>query len=165
MKRKFFMNETELKEWFFQQLIKREDGCWEWPHCKTQKGYGQFRHNNKITFSHRYVLEKKLGRPIANKMMACHSCHNRACCNPEHIREGTAKENTQDMLSAGREARPELTVCLGEKHGLSKLTNEDVIEIRRLRGSVSVRQLARDYGVAPSQISSIQLRKTWKHVE
>jgi hypothetical protein len=96
--------------------------------------------------------------------MACHSCHNRACCNPEHIREGTAKENTKDMLDANRQAPKELTIRRGENHGMSKLTNAQVTEIRRLQGSESVHHIARQFKVSPSVVSNIHLRKTWIHI-
>jgi hypothetical protein len=157
-------NKINIDEWFEQQLDKKESGCWEWTRYKSQKGYGQFHYNGKTTFTHRYVLEKKIGRPIFKGYMACHSCHNRACCNPEHIREGTAKENTKDMLDAGRQATREKTAQYGEKHGLSKLTNKDVLEIRNLKDSLSVRQIAKKFDISPSVISNIHLRKTWKHI-
>lgn len=157
-------HKIDVDEWFSQQLDRKESGCWDWIRCKSQKGYGQFRYNGKTTFTHRYVLEKKLGRPIHPGFMACHSCHNRACCNPEHIREGTAKENTKDMIDANRQAPKEITACYGEKHGMSKLTEADVVEIRTLRDTDSVHQVAKKFGVSPSTISNIQLRKTWSHV-
>lgn len=154
----------DIHEWFSTQLDKEESGCWEWARCKTQKGYGQFHHNGKTIFTHRFVLETKLGRPILNGMMACHSCHNRACCNPDHIREGTAKENTRDMLDANRQATGEQTTHRGEDHGMSKLTADQVIEIRKLRNTASGRQVAKQFGVSPSVVSSIQLGKTWNHI-
>jgi hypothetical protein len=153
-----------IHEWFSQQLDKKESGCWEWKRYKTQKGYGQFHYNGKTTFTHRFVLETKLGRPIFEGFMACHSCHNRACCNPDHIREGTARENTRDMMDANRQATGEQTVQRGEKHGMSKLTTDEVIEIRNLYGLESVHQIARLFGVSASAISNIHLRKTWVHV-
>ena len=156
--------ESTIDDWFEQQLNKKESGCWDWSRCKSRKGYGQFRYNGKTTFTHRYVLEKKIGRPIQKGFMACHSCHNRACCNPEHIREGTAKENTQDMLVANRQATKEKTAHYGEAHGMCKLKTTDVIEIRNLRNIESVHQTAKRFGVSASCISSIQLRKTWKHI-
>lgn len=153
-----------IHEWFSQQLNKKESGCWEWTRCVTQKGYGQFHYNGKTTFTHRFVLETKLGRAIQPGHMACHSCHNRICCNPDHIREGTAKDNTHDMLNANRQARGEQIANRGEKHGLSKLTPAEVIEIRTLHNIESVHQLAKRFGVSPSAISNIHLRKTWTHI-
>lgn len=157
-------NNEDIYTWFSKQLDKKDSGCWEWTHYKTQKGYGQFHRDGKTQFTHRFVLETKLGRPIQKSFMACHSCHNRACCNPEHLREDTAKGNTKDMLSANRQATGDSVACPGEKHGMSKLTNEQVLEIRALQNTISVHQLAKRFNVSPSAISNIHLRRTWKHI-
>lgn len=55
---------------------------------------------------------------------------------------------------------------LGIKNRSSKLTEEDVLEIRSLysKGGESHRSLAGKYGVAKGNITSILNRKTWKHV-
>jgi hypothetical protein len=53
----------------------------------------------------------------------------------------------------------------GEEHPASKLTSAQVGEIRRLRGQVSERKLASYFGVSPSLISAIWLRKKWRHME
>lgn len=50
----------------------------------------------------------------------------------------------------------------GEDHGNSKLTEEQVREIRK--STATQRELARIYGVNQSNISYIRQRKTWKQV-
>lgn len=35
-------------------------------------------------------------------LYACHTCHNTMCVNPDHLYAGTAKQNTDDMMRAGR---------------------------------------------------------------
>ncbi|HFJ9472606.1 TPA: NUMOD4 domain-containing protein [Bacillus paranthracis] len=54
----------------------------------------------------------------------------------------------------------------GSKNGLSKLTEENVIEIRRLysNGDISQSKLAKRYGVAQSLINRIIVRKLWTHI-
>lgn len=52
----------------------------------------------------------------------------------------------------------------GEKHYSAKITEDDVREIRRLAGTVKVKDLAERYGIAGSNVSAIVRRKTWKHV-
>lgn len=65
-----------------------------------------------------------------------------------------------DMARKGRHLGPGLK---GQDHGEAKLIDDDVREIRRstLPGIL----LAQDFGVSPSLISLIRLRKAWKHIE
>jgi len=50
----------------------------------------------------------------------------------------------------------------GEKHGGSKLTNNDIYEIRASNETPT--KLAPIYNVSPSLISQIHKRKVWKHI-
>ena len=53
----------------------------------------------------------------------------------------------------------------GEKSGMAKLTNEDVIEIRKLRSSgILLQELSDLFGVTKSVISNVATHKSWKHV-
>lgn len=53
----------------------------------------------------------------------------------------------------------------GAKHYLTRLTEDDVREIRRLRGpGKSGRSIAVVYGISPASVTNIIKRKTWAHV-
>ena len=53
----------------------------------------------------------------------------------------------------------------GEKRPLAKLTEYDVIQIRRRHAEgESQKSLAREYGVDPSTIKQVRLRRAWTHV-
>jgi len=53
----------------------------------------------------------------------------------------------------------------GEGCRTSKLTEDDVREIRRLAGIVTREDLARRYGVSVSTIYSVTSGKHWSHVK
>jgi hypothetical protein len=51
--------------------------------------------------AHRVVYESTVGElPVG--MYVLHSCDNRACCNPEHLRLGTHEENMRDRAERAR---------------------------------------------------------------
>ena len=52
--------------------------------------------------SPRRVLARKLGRPIRQGYECCHNCDVPNCIEPEHLWEGTHKQNIQDALAKGR---------------------------------------------------------------
>lgn len=70
---------------------------------------------------------------------------------------GTHKENIADRAIHG-------TASIGERHGAAKLTEADVLEIRRLRGVVTVRALAKRFGVHSATIFSASTGESWRHL-
>jgi hypothetical protein len=111
---------------------------------------------------------------IPNGLFVCHKCDNKKCVNPDHLFLGTQKDNMKDKISKGREARgkshgsftrPEKTLK-GESVHLSKLKNNDILNIRKLRDDgEKLLDIANIYGVTMSNISCICKNKTWKHIK
>jgi hypothetical protein len=54
--------------------------------------------------------------------------------------------------------------CRGEKNATAKLTNEQVLEIRRLEKSRTCHELAEIYPVTARHIRAIWRRRVWKHI-
>lgn len=75
--------------------------CWTWI---GSHGHGRpcIDRESKAEYVSRIVLSKTLGRPLAPKMFACHTCDNPKCVRPSHLFEGTAADNTADMVKKGR---------------------------------------------------------------
>jgi hypothetical protein len=77
---------------------------------------------------------------------------------------GTAADNTQDMMSKGRDRRGNPVLKRGEDRRGSKLTEAAVLDIRQRAGHVTQDQLAAEYGVRQMTISDAVRRKTWTHI-
>jgi hypothetical protein len=87
--------------WLSYTAPADERGCWNWIGAKISAGYGALRVDGKLVTAHRLALFFKLGR-WPDK--ALHSCDNRACCNPEHLRDGTMADNVADTIQRKRHA-------------------------------------------------------------
>ena len=93
-----------------------------------------------------------------------HKCDNPLCINYFHLFIGSLRDNTQDMIKKGR-ARFTSNVAVGSKHGMAKLTEQDIVEIRRLlKTNIKQTLIAKQFSVTRSLISAIKCNKIWNHV-
>lgn len=92
-----------------ERRTDRSGDCHLWTGAVTGPGYPEITFEQKSYRLHRLVLERKLGRPIAPGMMACHQCEHlyppgdisyRRCINPDHLEEGDKRRNAADMQEA-----------------------------------------------------------------
>lgn len=142
----------------FWSKVRKSDGCWEWTGGKSRWGYGIFACGGCKT-AHRVAYAMAHG-PIPDGMQVLHRCDNPACVRADHLFIGTNADNVADKVSKGRQWTP-----VGEKHPRSKLTVDQVREIRAGRAAgVHGKDLAARYGVTHALIYAIANRRVWKHV-
>lgn len=132
-------------------------GCWLWLGWTNRDGYGQLWDGElkRSPLAHRAVYEKLVG-PIPEGMKLLHRCDVPCCVNPEHMFIGTVADNNADMRAKKRHAR-------GAGHGRSKLSEEQVIEVRAAAGTH--REIAAKFGISHATVNDIKMRKRWKHLE
>lgn len=162
-----------LEERFWSKVnILGEDDCWEWQAGLDSQGYGAFKYEGKKYDSNRMTWFIVNGE--FPKLLVCHTCDNRKCCNPKHLFLGTYQDNHDDMVLKGRHAKgnthryilyPE-SIKYGEKNPSSKLTSKNVIKLRKqyLSGDFTRKELSKIYGVGYRTICQIVNRETWQQI-
>lgn len=156
------MSSFRVEDDDFWANVDKSGACWLWKGRKTPMGYGWITRKKVYkspTYAHRWVWYLHTGEAPSRWEFVCHSCDNPSCVNPFHLFLGTTQANTADRHSKGRSAT-------GEGHGMAKLSNELVKEIRRLysEGGTSSIKLAKQFGVSKFAILQIINRKRWKGV-
>lgn len=145
----------------FWKKVAKSDDCWIWQASLHKDGYGQLYFHGKFWLAHRFSYTILVGE-IPEGMCVCHNCpggDNPACVNPAHLFLGTHTDNMRDM-----EAKKRSLHYKGSSHGRSKLTEQDVIQIRKSHPEFNQNQLARMYGVTGTNIGAILKRETWTHI-
>jgi hypothetical protein len=140
-------------------------GCMIWMGSTTDHGYGKVWTGKRTPAgnkfpegAHRASFEAAHG-PIPDGKHVLHRCDIRSCVNPDHLFLGDQDTNMKDMAAKGRS-------CLGERHGMAKMTEEHVLRIRaeyRFR-RVTAQMLADKYNLPKPAVAAAIRRDTWTHI-
>jgi DNA-binding CsgD family transcriptional regulator len=149
---------TNLLEAFEARYIPEPNsGCWLWIGKIDSSGYGQVNWavlGGGLHQVHR--LSWKLFRgPLDDRDLVCHHCDVRCCVNPDHLFIGDNQINMDDMVAKDRQRK-------GENAGMAKISEEQAIAI--ICDSRTQYEIARDYSIDPSTVSSIKRGEIWKHL-
>ena len=79
------------------------DDCWAWRGTATPGGYGFFSRKRTTVYAHRLSYELHNGLRIPKGYYIMHTCDNRLCVNPNHLRLGSPRDNTRDAIDKGRD--------------------------------------------------------------
>ena len=164
-------------------LISKNEttGCWVFQGNIDKDGYGQISDKSKTVQVHRAMYIAKNGAIPAGHI-AGHLCDDkypadckeyRKCCNPEHIRPMTTKENIQRAVTLGRYVVSSGAFKKGQQSGenntKSKLTGLMVLEIRtKLKDDKNygdLRKMAEEYGIQYQTIYKISKGQLWDKPE
>lgn len=145
----------EAKRYFLDSLALDTSECILWPYSLFATGYGKINLGGHTRRVHLEACERAHG-PQPPGADAAHSCRNRHCFNPRHLSWKTRRQNEADKLRDDTHIR-------GERHPLAKLTQSQVIEIRRRYAAGSLqRLLAAQFEVSQRTISDIVRGYSWK---
>lgn len=128
-----------------------DKGCWEWLGRRDPDGYGTITMDRRPYRAHRAAYEVWVNL-IPQGHVVRHACDNPPCINPSHLLTGLPRDNSQDAVERER-------VANGERHGMHRLTDAEVIQIRSQykAGGVKQRELAHRFGCSQSQVNNILL--------
>lgn len=119
----------------------------------NSNGYKKINLNGKEVYEHRHVVETKLKRKLESHEDVHHIDGNKLNNSFDNLQVLTKRNHTL------------LHNKVGERNSKSKLTANQVVEIRELnRSGINFERLAENFGVDPTNISMIIRRKTWKHI-
>lgn len=140
----------------FYSKVEQTSGCHNWMAGLDTYGYGQFwlAGRNRVAPHVAWEIAERSRTPAT---MLLHTCDNRRCVRLDHLYEGDAQQNAMDCNQRNRRPR-------GDHSPRSKLTSEQVIEIKALLGRVSQENLGRRFSISQTAISSIRTGRTWAHV-
>ena len=80
-----------------EQAGETETGCREWGRAKDLEGYGMISYRGRGTKAHRLVWILQHGPILDEEQVVRHSCDNRPCINPDHLRIGSRADNQRDI--------------------------------------------------------------------
>jgi HNH endonuclease len=140
------------------KCLVTDNGCWECiSHALDSQGkYPVITRGNRYWRLNRYIYTLYKGE-IPKGHVVMHICDNPKCVNPAHLKTGTPKENSMDMVIKGRQAK-------GVKNGGGvKLDEEKVRAIRK--DTRSLQAIADHYGISKKLVLNVKQRKNWRHID
>jgi hypothetical protein len=141
-------------------------GCWIWTAATKEHGYGVIGRGTRkqgLIKAHRLSFLLHKGK-IPRGKIVMHECNNPSCVNPDHLKAGTRKENSQYMVECKRLKLPDNR---GEKATWTKLTEaaaKEIIEAQKTKTKGTGTQLAKKFNVSRSAIYEIWNGKNWAYL-
>lgn len=153
-----------VAERFWEKVdIRSKNECWEWEGFKPKNGYGRFSYKGKQFGSHRVSWILYNEQDVPDGMLVCHKCDNPSCVNPYHLFLGTPLDNMRDKIYKGRDR---YDPAIGERNGRHKLTNQDVIDIRRKYSEgMSCISLSKEYSITRNHATRIVFGQRRQNVQ
>lgn len=109
----------------------------------------------KVFSAHALVASAFLGAAPPG-LQVCHEDGDPANCRLDNLRYDTPTGNNADKERHGNKLH-------GEAHPTAKLTADQVKQIRALRGVEPQKVTAKRFGITFSNVSAIQLGKSWRY--
>lgn len=103
-----------IEERFRSRYVVADNGCHIWKAALTGNGYGAFWENGRQVGAHVWAWEQLNGPVPAGLHLDHFVCDTPACCNPEHVRPVTPRENTLRASNSVSAINARKTHCVRE---------------------------------------------------
>lgn len=164
-----------MNESGFWAKVNKTESCWLWTGAKVVSKttraeylYGILVDESRQRWlAHRYSYKITHGR-LRRKSLVLHSCDVGLCVKPSHLRDGTQKDNIREAAEKGHLSHRHYRGVRGAENTNSKLTEHQVLEIRRLREDDAAlwtqKKLGLRFGVDRRTVQKIVARTRWTHL-
>jgi hypothetical protein len=99
-----------VTERFWEKVrVGADEDCWLWVGTANASGYGVFHYDGRYHLAHRIAWMLTYGS--FPEPCGLHKCDVPACCNPNHLFEGTQADNMRDAMTKGRATGRRPTHC------------------------------------------------------
>lgn len=122
--------------------------------CLTLNG---FKHSFHI---HVFVALAWIGPKPFPKAMVLHKDDNKMNNHVDNLYYGTCRDNAMDAIRNGK-----MPPILGERHGRTKYTNEQIAYAKYLLQTKRPCEVARELNIAYTTVREINTGWTWSHIQ
>lgn len=154
----------------FWRFVRKTAKCWLWmgaTHSTMKYGiFGLGSRQAGVARAHRfsYCLDRGIPLSAIDGLVIRHKCDNPSCVRPEHLEPGSHEDNVRDT-----QARKRFRPIRGSANCWAKLTEQDVLAIRKLHdpswhSGFGTKALAKRFGVDVRVIRRIVKREKWAHL-
>jgi len=146
---------------YLSKVYVNDTGCWIWHGATINSGYGCINYLGARRPAHRVFWSIFNNTNVDSIGDIMHSCDNRLCVNPQHLKLGTRQENLADMNAKGRGVKGRPSKVRGSKHKLAKLTEATALKIKKAGSYSEAVQLGIDFGVSKSTARRVYYGSLW----
>lgn len=147
---------SDIDRFWSKVDIRGDKECWPWTNG-CHNGYGVFWYKGKNVRANRFALEITSGPPPFDGAMSLHSCHNPPCCNPNHLRWGTALDNHDDKTIR-------FGPLVGENSNRTMIDQETADKILKMRvDGLKIGEISEELSLPYTLVENIYVGRAWSH--
>ena len=142
----------------FWHKVEKTETCWLWRGTSDESGYGRFCWKSWAKGAH--VVAYYLGHGVWPKHDVAHTCHQRSCVRPEHLKDLTRADHMAMDGEAGRFSRKHM-------HKRRKLSDDQVKDIKKIMRDtprVDDRKIADGLHVTAACVRQIRRGETYQDI-